>query len=79
MKRGFRGQAIYLVQSPPILGDLGSISRRKRSDEDLCVHSSLTKWGEALANPSPQGEGLESCSLALGKGLVQAGGNNRAA
>ncbi len=24
MKRGFRGQAIYLVQSPPILGDLGA-------------------------------------------------------
>ncbi len=26
MKRGFRGQAIYLVQSPPILGDLGLTS-----------------------------------------------------
>ncbi len=26
MKRGFRGQAIYLVQSPPILGDLGGRS-----------------------------------------------------
>jgi len=47
MKRGFRGQAIYLVQSPPILGDLGGTSRLKRSDafgtrkrdNDLCVHS----------------------------------------
>jgi len=56
MKQGLRGQAIYLVQSPPILmshcvgrvprlkasdvGDLGGISRLKRSDEDLCVHGS---------------------------------------
>jgi hypothetical protein len=56
MKRGFRGQAIYLVQSPPILmshcvgrvprlkasdvGNLGGISRLKRIYEDLCVHGS---------------------------------------
>ncbi len=45
MKRGFRGQAIYLVQSPPILGDLGGISRLKRSDEDLCVHGSALGSG----------------------------------
>ncbi len=49
MKRGFRGQAIYLVQSHPILGDLGGISRLKRSDEDLCVHGSFPKRGK----PSP--------------------------
>jgi hypothetical protein len=63
MKRDFRGQAIYLVQKPPILmshcvgrvprlkasdvGDLGGISRLKRSYEDLCVHGSLWEkgWG----------------------------------
>jgi hypothetical protein len=43
MKRGFRGQAIYLVQSPPKLGDLGGTSRLKRIYEDLCVHGSLLR------------------------------------
>jgi|GEM_PF-575608 len=48
MKQGFRGQVIYLVQSPPILGDLGGISRLKRIYEDLCVHGSQDRRG----NPS---------------------------
>jgi hypothetical protein len=75
MKRGFRGQAIYLVQSPPILmshcvgrvprlkasdvGDLGGISRLKRSDEDLCIHGSPQERElEMSESPSPWGEGL---------------------
>ena len=47
IKRGFRGKAIYLVQSPPILGDLG-VSRLKRIYEDLCVYGSSMGegWGE---------------------------------
>ncbi len=59
MKRGFRGQAIYLVQSPPILGDLGGISRLKRSDKDLCVHGSPEEREPESSSPSPWGEGVK--------------------
>ncbi len=60
MKRGFRGQAIYLIQSPPKLGDLGGISPLKRSHEDLCVHCSPSSQAEGakILVPSPFERGL---------------------
>jgi hypothetical protein len=54
MKRGFRGQAIYLVQSPPFLEDLGGTSQLKRSELTSCVYT-VAPAGEELGvrvNPS---------------------------